>query len=64
MNVLVIVLVLFGLNVLFDLILHWFALKGLQCARRFSVPAAHEGERMPDQVTISEILARAGVDEG
>lgn len=44
MNVLVIVLVLVGLNVLFDLILHWFALKGLQCARRFSVPAAHEGE--------------------
>ena len=44
MSVAVIVLVLVVLNVVFDLILHLFALKGLQCTRRFSVPAAHEGE--------------------
>lgn len=44
MSVLVIVLVLLCLNALFDLILHLFALKGLQCTRCFSVPAAHEGE--------------------
>jgi len=44
MSVLVILLVLVGINALINVVLHVFALKGLQCSRSFSVPAAHEGE--------------------
>ena len=44
MSVLVIMLILAGVNLAFDFVLRVFALKGLQCSRRFSVPAAHEGE--------------------
>lgn len=44
MSVLVILLVLAGVNALFSFVLSAFALKGLQCSRSFSVPAAHEGE--------------------
>lgn len=44
MSVLVIMLVLAGVNLAFNFVLRVFALKGLQCSRRFSVPAAHEGE--------------------
>jgi len=44
MSVLVILLVLAGITVAFDFVLRVFALKGLQCSRSFSTPAAHEGE--------------------
>lgn len=44
MNALVILFVLMGMNLIFCLILHFFALRGLQCQRHFSVPCAFEGE--------------------
>lgn len=44
MSVLVILLVLAGVNIIFNFVLRAFALKGLQCSRSFSVPAAYEGE--------------------
>ncbi|MBR6570177.1 MAG: DUF58 domain-containing protein [Clostridia bacterium] len=44
MIILVILLVLLGVNTIFNLTLRFLALKGLQCRRSFSVPAAHEGE--------------------
>ena len=44
MSVLVILLVLAGVTVAFNFVLRVFALKGLQCSRSFSTPAAHEGE--------------------
>lgn len=52
MNALVILCVLVVMNAVFDLILHRFALKGLQCQRRFSVPCAHEG----DTVEVVEVV--------
>ena len=44
MSVLVILLVLALVSVAFSLVLRVFALRGLQCRRYFSVPAAYEGE--------------------
>ena len=44
MSVLVILLVLVGISLSFNFVLRVFALKGLQCSRSFSVPAAHEGD--------------------
>jgi len=44
MSVLVILVVLFAVNLAFTFVLRVFALKGLQCSRSFSAPAAHEGE--------------------
>lgn len=44
MSALVILAVLAVLNILFDLVLRFLALKGLKCTRSFSVPAAYEGE--------------------
>jgi len=44
MSVLVILVVLLAVNLVFSFVLRVFALKGLQCSRSFSVPAAHEGE--------------------
>lgn len=52
MNAMVILLVLAALNVAFDLILHRFALRGLQCQRRFSSPCAYEG----DTVEVVEVV--------
>ena len=52
MSALVVLFVLLVLNLAFDLILRLFALKGLQCSRRFSVPAAFEG----DTVQVLEIV--------
>ena len=52
MNALLILLVLLVVQLLFDLILRRFALKGLQCSRRFSVPCAFEG----DSVEVIEVV--------
>ncbi|MBE5801937.1 MAG: DUF58 domain-containing protein [Clostridiales bacterium] len=52
MNALVILFVLAVMNLLFDLVLRGFALKGMQCQRRFSVPCAYEG----DTVEVVEVV--------
>lgn len=52
MNALVILCVLAVMNLVFDLVLHRFALKGLQCRRQFSVPCAYEG----DTVEVVEVV--------
>ncbi len=44
MSVFVILIVLVAFIAVFNFVLHVFALKGLQCKRSFSVPAAHEGD--------------------
>ena len=44
MSVLVVMLVLLGACLLFSFVLRVYALKGLQCSRSFSTPAAYEGE--------------------
>lgn len=44
MSILIMLLALVGIHLAYDLILRFFALKGLQCRRAFSVPAAHEGQ--------------------
>ena len=44
MSVFVILVVLAAVTVSFSFVLRVFALKGLQCSRSFSVPAAHEGD--------------------
>lgn len=52
MNALLILLVLLVVQLLFDFVLRRFALKGLQCSRRFSVPCAFEG----DSVEVIEVV--------
>ena len=52
MSVLVIVVVLLAVNAVFSFVLRVFALKGLQCSRSFSTPAAFEG----DNVEVIEVV--------
>ena len=52
MSVLVILVLLFAVSGFFSFVLRFFALKGLQCTRSFSVPAAHEG----DSVEVIEVV--------
>lgn len=52
MSALVVLFVLAGMNLIFCLVLHFFALRGLQCQRHFSVPCAYEG----DTVEVVEVV--------